>query len=465
MRQGIIAAISTPPGKGGVAIIRISGAGAIELAGRIFLPKSKKKITDYPARVQIYGDIICRGEPSDDGLLTCFPAPNSYTGEDMVEISCHGGVLITRLILEELFSLGALPAEAGEFTRRAFLSGKLSLSEAEAIGSLLEAESTEQIRLASRTSRGHLEARANELSGRISTLLSSIYARIDYPEEDLGELTDEEVLGELLSLREDISALLDTYRTGRAINEGIRVTICGRPNVGKSTLYNALVGEDAAIVTDIAGTTRDLLERRATLGRVAVTLTDTAGIREGEGVDAVESIGVTRAKELLSASELILAVFDASSPLNSEDAFVLDFLRTSPGAKLCLINKKDAQTAIRASDMGIPEELFDGILYMSPKEDGEGILRELGSFTDRLFTDEKITPLTDPIVATARQQGALRAALGFIDTAIRAYKTGLPADAASSDVELALGAISELDGRGVSESVVDSIFKHFCVGK
>ena len=465
MRQGIIAAISTPPGKGGVAIIRISGEGAIELASRIFVPKSKKSVRDFPERVQIYGDILCRGEPADDGLLTCFPAPRSYTGEDMAEISCHGGVLITRLILEELFSLGAIPAEAGEFTRRAFVNGKLSLTDAEAIGSLLEAESAEQIRLSSRTSRGHLSERIGELTARIRDLLSSIWARIDYPDEDLGELSDSEVRSALSSIREDIALLSDTYRTGRAINEGIRATICGKPNVGKSTLYNALVGEEAAIVTDIAGTTRDVLERRTVLGRVAVTLTDTAGIREGEDIDTVELIGVKRAREHLLSSELILAVFDLTKPMDGEDRAIIDFLRTAPGVKLCLLNKKDAAAVGSASDIGIPDGIFEDILYISAKEDGGGVLYELGSRVNRLFTDEKITPLSNPIVATARQHGALRAALGFIDTAIDAYERGLPADAASSDIELALGAISELDGRGVSESVVDSIFKHFCVGK
>ncbi len=462
MRQDIIAAISTPPGKGGVAIIRISGAGSIECAREMFRPRSKKALGDYPPRTQIYGDIICHGEPVDDGLMACFPAPGSYTGEDMVEISCHGGMLISKLILEELFLRGARPARAGEFTERAFINGKLTLTDAEAIGALLEAESEEQIRLSSRTSRSHLKSRVDTLASELRELLSSIYARIDYPEEDLGELSDTEIITRLIGIRDNISALKDTYKTGRAINEGVRATICGRPNVGKSTLYNAILGEDAAIVTDVAGTTRDLLERRTTLGRVAVTLTDTAGLHEGS--DTVESIGIERAKERISSSELTIAVFDATLPLQQEDMEITDFLRTTPGVKLCILNQKDNEAPVTISS-DIPTGVFEKIIYASPKERPAELLAELGRMADRLFTDEKIAPLTDPIVATARQHSALGTALGFIDTAIGAYKLGMPADAASSDIELALGAILELDGRGVSDTVVDTIFSRFCVGK
>ena len=465
MRQNIIAAISTPPGKGGVAIIRVSGEGTFALAERIFMPKSRKSIFDYPTRTQIYGDIISGGEPIDDGMLSLFKGPNSYTGEDMAEISCHGGTLITGLILEELFALGAIPAEAGEFTRRAFIAGKLSLSDAEGIGQLLEAESVEQIRLGSAASRNHLKDKVEEISRRLTDLLSSVFARIDYPDEDLGELSNDEILTSLLEIKDDLGALLDTYSTGRAINEGIKATICGKPNAGKSTLYNALIGEDAAIVTDMAGTTRDVLERRTTLGRVAVTLSDTAGIRGGSSLDRVEAIGIERAKEQIEKSELLLALFDATARLTPEDEEILSFLSDARGTKICLINEKGKKPSRTAEDMGIPADLFESILYISPKEEPAAVKRELGALATRLFTDEKITPLTDPIVSTARQHGALRAAIGFIDTAIDAYRIGLAADAASSDIELALGALAELDGRGVSENVVDSIFRHFCVGK
>ena len=257
MHGNVIAAISTPPGKGGVAVIRMSGVGSPDIAEAVFQPISGKRIFDYPPRTQIYGYIIYNGEKIDDGMLTYFPSPSSYTGEDVVEVSCHGGVLVTRTVLEALLCAGARPAEAGEFTRRAFINGKLSLSEAEAIGTLLEAKSHEQICLSSLPARTKLNERVNEIRADITDIMSSIYARIDYPDEDLGEFSNEETVERLLLARKKLARLINTYRTGRAICEGISAVICGKPNVGKSTLYNLLLGEDAAIVTDIAGTTRD----------------------------------------------------------------------------------------------------------------------------------------------------------------------------------------------------------------
>ena len=282
MHGNVIAAISTPPGKGGVAVIRVSGDGAISIAERVFFPASGKSISAYPDRTQIYGYIKYNNESIDDGMLTVFKGPKSYTGEDTVEISCHGGMLITATVLEALFASGATPAEAGEFTQRAFINGKLSLSEAEAIGTLLEASTREQIRLASSDARAKLTHATEEIRSDITDVMSSIYARIDYPDEDLGEFTDEESARRLTAIRSNIKRLIDTYKTGHAINEGISTVICGKPNVGKSTLYNLLIGEDAAIVTDIAGTTRDVLEKTVSLGRVLIKLCDTAGVRSDE---------------------------------------------------------------------------------------------------------------------------------------------------------------------------------------
>ena len=461
MRQGVIAAISTPPGKGGVAIIRISGEGAHGIAERIFRPLSKRSIFDYPRRMQIYGYIICNGETADDGMLTLFDGPNSYTGEDIAEISCHGGILVTETILEELFTLGAEPAEPGEFTRRAFTSGKLSLSEAEAIGNLLEANTKEQIRLAAAPARTRLTKKTEELGNMITETLGSIYARIDYPEEDLGDFTDEETLERLTEIRTALSSLIDTYRTGRAINEGIRTVILGKPNAGKSTLYNSLIGEERAIVTDMAGTTRDVLESTVGLGRVTLRLTDTAGVRYSDDLCEAERIGIGRTRKSAECAELILAVFDSSRPLDSDDRDTLSLLESCPGVKLCLINKSDVRSD--GFEESLLPDIFERTIEMSAKD--ESSLCELEKAVNALFTDERISPSSDAIVSSARQHGALRAALGFIDTAIEAYRQGIPADAASSDIELALGALLEMDGRGTSEAMVDDIFSRFCVGK
>ena len=464
MYNDVIAAISTPPGKGGVAIIRVTGEGAIDLADKIFKPRSGRLTTEYPARTQIYGDIITRGEPTDDGMLTLFPAPSSYTGEDTIEISCHGGILVTRRILGELFTLGARPAEAGEFTRRAFINGRLSLTEAEAIELLLDARSDEQIRLSSRGARTKLAERISTIEESLTELLGSIYARIDYPDEDLGEFSDSETAFELEKIRSIAVRLLDTYKTGKAISEGVKAVICGKPNVGKSSLYNALIGEDKAIVTDIAGTTRDLLEETVPLGRVILRLTDTAGIRDTGIGDAVEKIGIERTVEKIKDSELIIAVYDTSRPYDEEDAMVERAIASATVPKICLLSKSDLPIS-KDFPVDTVTRLFDEVISVSMYGDDKVGLDELKSTVNRLFTDEKISVSDDAVISSLRQHSALSSAVSYIDTAIDAYRIGLPADAASSDVELALGAIGELSGRSVTDKVTDSIFSRFCVGK
>ena len=466
MYGNVIAAISTPPGKGGVAVIRVSGKGAFEIAERVFSPISGKRIGDYPPRTQIYGYIIYNEEKIDDGMLTAFPSPRSYTGEDTVEISCHGGALITRTVLEALLSAGATPAEAGEFTRRAFINGKLSLYEAEAIGTLLEATSHEQIKLSASPARAKLNEAISSIRGELVSLMSSIYARIDYPDEDLGEFTDEESRITLIKIRKALVELIDTYRTGRAINEGISTVICGKPNVGKSTLYNLLIGEDAAIVTDVAGTTRDILERTVPLGRVTLRITDTAGVRSGDEVGTVEKIGIGRSKGKILASELILAVFDLSREMDESDRELIEEISKAQGYKVCVLNKCDLVGDAPKFDTSLlPDGIFGETISISADKDNSGAIYTLRELINRLFTDEKISCGEDAIVSSARQHASLVRAKSFIDTAIEAFDMGLPQDAASSDIEMAIGAISELDGRAVSDSVVGDIFAKFCVGK
>ena len=400
-------------------------------------------------------------------MLTHFPAPGSYTGEDTVEISCHGGILVTRTVLEALLAAGAVPAEAGEFTRRAFINGKLSLSEAEAIGTLLEATSHEQIRLSASPARVKLAEAINGIRTSLIDVMSSIYARIDYPDEDLGEFTDEETVERLLSVQERLSVLIDTYKTGRAINEGISTVIAGKPNVGKSTLYNLLVGEDAAIVTDIAGTTRDILERTVALGRVTLKLTDTAGVRSAEDLDKVEEIGIERSKDRIGSSELILAIFDLSRKLDESDLELIEEISKAGGYKICILNKCDLVDEKKPpfDTSLLPKDVFGEVISISAHKDNSGAIKTLTELINRLFTDEKISCGQDAIVSSARQHASLLRARSFIDTAIDAYRVGIAADAASSDIEMAIGAISELDGRAVSDSVVSDIFAKFCVGK
>ena len=456
----IISAQSTPPGKGGVALIRTSGEGAFKIAERIFKPKSSRALSDYPARVQIYGEIIDGDEVLDDVLLTKFNEGSSYTGEECFEICSHGAPLVAKCILELLFKCGAREAEAGEFTRRAFVNGKISLSEAEAVGNLLEAKTREQIRLSSSSQRTLLDGKTGEIRDTLVSLMSSIYARIDYPDEDLGDFSDTEIYSILNNVKTELQRLSKSYKTGRAISEGVSTVIVGKPNVGKSSLYNLLLGEDSAIVTEVRGTTRDVLTSSISLGRVMLNLSDTAGIREGEGVELVERIGIEKSRDAAQKSELVLAVFDASKPLDEDDEAILELVKQVGGARVALLNKCDCGVVIGEADLG---GAFDEILVVSAK-DGEST-DKIAACVNSLFTDEKIVIGKSPLLFTARQSAAVARALESTELAIEALAQGFGQDAIASDIERAISAISELDGREVSEMVVGDIFKKFCVGK
>ncbi|MBQ7326993.1 MAG: tRNA uridine-5-carboxymethylaminomethyl(34) synthesis GTPase MnmE [Clostridia bacterium] len=457
----VIAAVSTPPGKGGVAIIRMSGEGAFEIADRVFFPISGRKFSECMPRTQIYGNIIEDGERIDDVLATRFPAPHSYTGEDTVEIGCHGGILVTRTVLEALLRAGAVPATAGEFTRRAFINGRLSLTEAEAISNLLEAKTRDQLRLSGGDARGRLTAKIAEIRAALVSLMSSIYARIDYPDEDLGDFSDGEVRASLYNIKVECENLLSTYRTGRAISEGVDTVICGKPNAGKSTLYNLLLGFDAAIVTDIPGTTRDVLTSSLPLGRVMLKIADTAGIRDSEDMDAVERIGVEKSRKMIKECELLFAIFDISRPFDEEDRLILEATRSVNVPKIALLNKADLPAVIDESAF----TGFDEVIRISAKCGEAEAVQKLSETVNRLFTDEKIVIGQDAIISSARQHASLSRCLDFVRAAIESLDLGFMQDAASSDVERALGAISELDGRSVSEEIVSDIFSRFCVGK
>ncbi len=452
-----VAAVSTPRGKGGVALIRISGEEAVAVAGRCFSPKSGKSVGELPARTAVFGDILSEGAPIDDGLVTVFRAPASYTGEDMVEISCHGGVLVTRRVLEAVFAAGAIPAAAGEFTRRAFVNGKLSLTGAEAIGEILEAKSDAQLRVAAAQRRGALTDALTAASHDLTALIAAVYAKIDYPDEDLAEVSDAEFCARAEAISEKLSALKSTYRSGSAIFAGIRTVICGAPNRGKSSLYNAIAGEEAAIVTEIAGTTRDTLERDLPLGKVLLHLTDTAGIHETE--DRVEQIGVRRAEEKLRGAELVLCVLDASRPLADEDTALLASLADIAAPKVAILNKADLGTVA----LDLPEGLFAATVAMSAKS-GEG-LPALTDAVEALFLDGDIDVSADAIVTEARQFASLTEAVERIADAVRLVQDGMGTDLAASDLERAVATLDELDGRAVSEDVVGEIFSKFCVGK
>ena len=470
-----ISAISTPRGKGGVAILRISGPQALSVAEKVFLPAGRRPLAETP-RVARYGTLLAPigagadWVPADRGLALFFPAPASFTGEDVVELNCHGGPLLTETLLSATFAAGARPATAGEFTRRAFLCGKLSLTEAESLGMMIDARTESQLCAASSglARNNPLGQALTQLYERLTLLLSTAYARIDYPDEDLADLSDDEVLSSLDGLLSDLRRLLDTYRTGHAVMEGIPCVLCGRTNAGKSSIYNRLAGGDKAIVTDIPGTTRDVLECTACAGEVLLHLHDTAGLRPGDGADAVERIGIQRAMNALEEAELILVVVDVSRPLDDEDQMVLEAVRAvcarRPSVRIMLLlNKADLPARCDLPDvkaaLGPDIAAFD----VSART-GDGFDALVKAIRD-LYVDEGLSLASDPVLMNARQKACIVGATEALTRARASLSAGYTFDLVSADLEEALEALGETDGRNVNEDIVASIFSHFCVGK
>ncbi len=463
-----IAAVSTPRGKGGVAMIRISGGEALDVADRVFTPACGKPVSGLETRLAAYGSIFEQwtcGERRkiDDGVVTVYRAPRSFTGEDTVEICCHGGILVTESVLSACLAAGCRAAEPGEFTRRAFVSGKMTLSEAEDLGALLEAKTQSQVILSRSGLDGRLSGELSEVYGILREILSSVYAKIDFPDEDLASIDEEEMLLRVDGARERLRALEETARTGIAVREGVRTVICGRTNAGKSSLYNRILGRAAAIVTDIEGTTRDILEQTAELGGMTLLLCDTAGLRATE--DKVEAIGIERSRRAVEEAELVIAVFDISSPkgLSFEDIELLRELKGRPDT-LAVLNKCDEVNALTADKL---EEEIKGYVETTVRlsaKTGEGFER-LGAAVKELFGADKVDLSRDAVITNARQKAAVERAYSLLSSASDGLSSGLSVDICGSDIEEAMSALLEIDGREVSEDIVSDIFSHFCVGK
>ncbi len=461
MLQDTIAAISTPHGKGGIAVIRVSGADAVEIAGRVFEPVSFNTLCEVPSKQMCRG-FIWRTYNSeklciDDGMAVLFRAPASFTGEDTVEINCHGGMLVTQSVLSALIEAGARAAEAGEFTRRAFVNGKMRLTQAEALGLLLEAETENQLLISRGGMRGVLSEATDKLYSKLVDVMGSVWAKIDFPDEDLNELGRDEIREALSFVREGIVSLSATYRTGRAVSEGIPVAICGHTNVGKSSIYNRIVGYEAAIVTDVEGTTRDVLRQKVSLGGVTLRLSDTAGIRDTD--DLVESIGIKRAREEIDASELIFAVFEIGEEISSEDEEFYRSLVEAGKEVIALFNKADSPTSkeMHASD------IFKNCVAVSAKT-GEGF-DKLAEIVGKLYIDGSISLHNDAVVMDGRQYSALVSSEAALTRAIDALDASLPLDLCAVDIEESMSSLGELDGREIGEDIVANIFSRFCVGK
>lgn len=455
-----IAAVSTPYGKGGVAMIRISGGEAFSVADKVFKCANGLVLSDVPHGKMVYGEIFMAGESVsvDDGMAVRFCAPRSFTGEDTVEITCHGGILVTRKVLAAVLSAGARHAEAGEFTRRAYISGKMKLTQAEALGDLLEADSETRLTLARNGMKGNLARAAGDIYVSLRDVMTSMYAAIDFPDEDLAQMSRAEISDALRQAIENIRKLMNTYRTGRAVNEGIPTVICGRANAGKSSVYNRILGYEAAIVTDIEGTTRDVLREKATLGSTTLLLCDTAGLRQTD--DVVENIGIERTLGALDDAELVLAVFDASAPLNDEDIALVSRIKASGKTAIALLNKTDKLDDVA---FNIDKSAFVSVVNVSALS-GDGF-DELARAVDDLYIDGALDISSDAVVTGARQYASLSSASEALEQSIADLDSELPLDLVSVGLESAMSALGEVDGRQIGEEIVAEIFSKFCVGK
>lgn len=450
-----IAAISTAKGKGGVAIIRISGDDALIIAKKMM----KLKTDRVEPRKSYYGEILRDGEIIDDGLLTYFKAPASFTGEDVCEIACHGGIYVTGAVLESALSCGATLASAGEFTKRAYINGKLTLSRAEAIGQVIDAKTDSQLRLSSSQARGILSDKIDNIRTKMLDCISHAYATIDYPDEDISEAEISEINECLDYVISSLDSLKRSYHTGRAVCEGVRTAIIGKPNAGKSSVYNMLLGEELAIVTDIAGTTRDVIEHTASVGGVTLNLADTAGIHET--FDTVEKIGVERAKAKIESSELLLCVFDSSSKETDEDNFILECIGDKTA--IALINKTDKECMLSAEFIQKIDTGCKKTIFLSAKT-GSGI-DELARVLSDMYNLGEIDLSNDAIISNARQFASVCVALEKCLEAKEALVFGQTPDIICFSLENALGELDLIDKRGVSEEIVNAIFSRFCVGK
>ncbi|MBR7133680.1 MAG: tRNA uridine-5-carboxymethylaminomethyl(34) synthesis GTPase MnmE [Clostridia bacterium] len=453
MSEQTIAAIATAPGEGALGVIRISGENAISVADSVFCAVSGKPLSSLKGYHAAYGEIREGDRRLDDGVALVFKAPHSYTGEDVVEISVHGGSLMLRSILRLVLSKGARLASAGEFTKRAFLNGKTDLTRAESIMGLISARNEAELRLSRAAHSGRTVQKIAELEAALTAADASIAVYSDYPEEDLDGMSLEDFEAMLLTAKCELEKMLRDYDTGKMLSQGITTAIVGKPNVGKSTLMNMLSGEERSIVTDVAGTTRDIIEETVNIGDITLRLADTAGIRETE--DTVESIGVKLAKQRLDSCQLVLAVFDCSRPFDGEDTALLDSVRD-----------KNTVAVINKTDLGsLPDlSLFDGIptVFISAKK-GDGC-REL---CDAIAKAVNIGNLSadSAVLLGERQRDCAVHALEGVTSALEALQSGCTIDAVGVCVDDALAALLELTGRRVTTEVTDEIFRRFCVGK
>lgn len=451
-----IAAISTPRGEGGIGIVRLSGDESLGILSKIFKPKSKKDVKDIKSYTINYGHIYDGDELIDEVLVSVMKAPNTYTREDIVEINCHGGYLITQKVLELVLKSGAKIAEPGEFTRRAFLNGRLDLTQAEAVIDLIHGKTDKSISLSLNNLRGDLRDQINHLKKILLDVAAHVNVVLDYPEEGVDEPIPEHLIIELHNVKDTITKLVESYDKGKMIKEGIKTAIVGKPNVGKSSLLNSILREERAIVTSIAGTTRDTIEEIINIKGIPLIMVDTAGIRKTQ--DEVENIGVQKSKKMLKEADLVLFVLDSSRDFSDEDREIYDSIESEK--VIGILNKIDMEKKLDITNL---TKIKKWIEISALENIGIDTLEnEIYNF----ILSENIEDSSEKLIITnIRHKSALEKTKKSIENIFETIDMGYPMDLIAVDLNDALDSLSEVTGEISSEDLLDHIFSNFCVGK
>ncbi len=455
MMTETIAAISTASGMAAVGMIRISGTDATVIADRVFKSISGKKLADSKGYRAYYGKIYDENIQVDEAVALVFRSPLSYTGEDVVEISCHGGMYTTTKTLEIILKNGARIAMAGEFTKRAYLNGKMSLSEAESVMDIIKANNMQHNRAALSLKNGALHKKIKQIKEKLVSVTSHVCAYLDYPEEEIPKVEKEKLLEDIKNACTEIEQLVGSFNISKVIREGVDTAIIGKPNVGKSTLMNLLIGTERSIVTDIPGTTRDIIEESVNIGNITLRLSDTAGIHDT--CDRIEQIGVEKAKEKLECSEFVLALFDASRNISADDKELILKLQTMPC--VAVVNKCDLDLKF---DLAYLKSKLDFVVGISART-GRG-REELVATIEKFFKVNKFDP-SKVLLLNERQKQQIYFALDDIKSAYNELKTNMTLDAVVYLLEQTISYLSHIDGENITEEILNDIFSNFCVGK
>lgn len=450
-----IAAISTAQGQGGIGVIRVSGEQAFTIVDKIFKSVSGKKIMDIKGYTALFGHIYNNEEVLDEAVVLKYVAPKSFTGENVVEISCHGGMYITKEVLNAVIMAGSSLAEPGEFTKRAYLNGKMDLTEAESVMDIISAKSKSAARAALFVKDGALFKKSQQVKQLLLDKAAHLSAWADYPEEDIPEVSEDSIMEAIEESISILEKLLSTYDMGQVVKEGIDTVIAGRPNAGKSTLMNLLVGREKSIVTNIAGTTRDVVEDTVLVGNVMLKLSDTAGIRDTD--NEIEKIGVQKTFDKINGAGLVIALFDNNEELNSEDIDLINKIKDIPC--IAVINKIDLEDKV---DKKYITDNIENVVYISAKQQDN--IDELKNMIEKIAGTEDFDPSAG-IIANERQRNAIRNAVNSLYEAKESLAMGMTMDAITVSLQETIDYLLELTGEKAGEEIVDSVFHNFCVGK